>query len=154
MYNMRMRKQMAVAEVRKRLREVVNNPGPEGTGIERHGRLVAVIVGADQPLVPKSQLERREARLKQAGIENQRLIKHLRIATRLLAATPQDAQAMVNQATARVAQWEHEGLCSRDYIDRWRAMLAQPRTQLVEAMCGEADGWGPALRQNSPWLTA
>ena len=36
-------------------------------------------------------------------------------------------------------------------IERWRAMLAKPLAELVDAMCGEAEGWGAALRQNSPW---
>jgi len=151
MYNIAMRQQIAIAEARRRLREVVSNLGPEGTAIERHGKPVALLIRADQQLVPKSQLDRREARLKQAAIEDRRLIKHLRIGNSLLASAPQDAQAMVNQALDRVAQWEHEGLCSRDYIQRWRAMLARPRAELVDAMCGDADGWGPALRQNSPW---
>jgi hypothetical protein len=146
-----MRQQIAMAEARRRLKEVVNNLGPEGTAIERHGKPVAILIPPDQQLVPKSQLERREARLKQAGVEAQRLIKHLRIGNSLLASGPQDAQAMVNRAMNRVAQWEDEGLCSRDYIQRWRAMLAKPKAELVEVMCGDADGWGPALRQNSPW---
>lgn len=146
-----MRPQIPVAEARKRFREVLNNPGPEGTAIERHGRLIAIVIRPDQLLVAGSQLERREARMKQAEIEQKRLIKHLRIGNRLLASAPHDAQSMVNEAMNRVARWEQEGLCSRDYIERWRAMLSGPRAELVEAMCGEADGWGPALRQNSPW---
>lgn len=152
MYNMLMRPQIAIADARRRLREVVGNLGPEGAAIERHGKPVALLIRADQHLVPKSQWDRREARSKQARIEDQRLIRHLRIGNRLLASSPRDARAMVDRALGRVAQWEREGLCSRDYIRRWRAMLARPRAELVEAMCGDADGWGPALRQNSPWV--
>lgn len=144
-------KQIAVAEARRRLKEVLSDLGPEGTAIERHGKPIAFVIRADQALVPKSQLERREARFRQAAIEDQRLIKHLRIGTRLLASPPHEAQMMIDRAVDRVARWEHEGLCSRDYIERWRLMLAKPRAELVDAMCGEAEGWGPALRQNSPW---
>lgn len=144
-------KQIPVAEVRNRLKEVLDTLGPEGAAIQRHGKPIAYVLRADQPLMSKDQAERREARLRQAGVEDQRLIKHLRIGTRLLAAPPQEAQAIVGRAAERVDVWEREGLCSRDYIERWRALLARPRAELVEAMCGDADGWGAALRQNSPW---
>lgn len=144
-------KQIAISEARQRFKEVLGTLGPEGAAIGRHGKPVAYLVRADRPLMSQDQAERREARLKQAAVEDQRLIKHLRIGTRLLAAPPQEAEAMVGRALARVAQWEREGLCSPDYVERWRAMLAQPRAQLVESMCGDADGWGAALRQNSPW---
>jgi hypothetical protein len=26
-----------------------------------------------------------------------------------------------------------------------------PAAELASQMCGDVDGWGPALRQNSPW---
>lgn len=142
---------MPVAEARKRLKEILDDPGPEGTAIARHGKPIAWVVRADQALVPKSRLERREARLKQAAVEDQRLIRHLRIGTHLLASPPDEARRMVEGALERVARWENEALCSRDYIEHWRALLALPAAQLVAAMCGDADGWGTALRQNSPW---
>lgn len=147
-------KQIAIAEARKRLKEILDNPGLEGTAIARHGKPIAYVTSAAQALVPKSRLERREARLRLAAVEDQRLIRHLRIGTQLLASQPHEARRMVEGALERVARWENEALCSRDYIERWRALLALPAAQLVAEMCGDADGWGAALRQNSPWLGA
>jgi hypothetical protein len=53
-----------------------------------------------------------------------------------------------------VARWASEGLCSADYIARWQAWLALPLQQLAPLMCGDAQGWGPAMRQNSPFTAA
>ena len=50
-----------------------------------------------------------------------------------------------------VARWEQQGLCSADYIQRWRKWLAWPVPRLVRAMCSDAAGWGNAMRQNSPF---
>lgn len=52
---------------------------------------------------------------------------------------------------AVVEQWRTHQLCSSDYIDRWQALLELPLPKLAQAMVSDADSWGPALRQNSPW---
>ncbi len=51
-----------------------------------------------------------------------------------------------------VARWRAEGLCSDDYIRRWSDILQLPVRQMAQAMGSDLDGWGQALRQNSPWV--
>jgi hypothetical protein len=52
---------------------------------------------------------------------------------------------------AEVQRWEDGALCSADYIERWRQWLALPVASLVQVMCSDAEGWGRAMRQNSPF---
>ena len=119
-------------------------------GIERHGALVAA-------LVPPAWLERagaldarRQAREQQRQVELQRLMAHQRVGIELLT-QPAQRRARLAAARREVDRWETQGLCSRDYIDRWRDWLALPLADMVQAMCSEAKGWGPAMRQNSPF---
>lgn len=97
---------------------------------------------------------RRAARQQQAQVTQRRLMRHQQVAVALLTATPAQAQAMLADAQAVVGRWAEEGLCSADYVQRWTALLALPLPQLALAMTGDADGWGDALRQNSPWAQA
>jgi hypothetical protein len=121
----------------------------EPVAIERHGKVVAMLIAADQ--LPDLDTEKKLARLRQAGIEAERLIRHQALAIRLLKASPEAAERLVQQAKAVVDLWEERQLCSEHFISRWRALLALPLPELVERMCGDAEGWGRALRQNSPW---
>ncbi|WP_396268576.1 hypothetical protein [Ideonella sp.] len=97
---------------------------------------------------------RRAARQQQAQVAQRRLMRHQEVAETLLTAPPAQARAMVADAQAVVSHWAEEGLCSADYVQRWTALLALPLPQLALAMTGDADGWGEALRQNSPWVQA
>ena len=96
--------------------------------------------------------ERRVARLQQTGVEKDRLIRHHRIALDLLTLAPAERERLVQQARDTVERWRREQLSSRDYVDRWAALLALPLHQLAREMVSDADGWGTALRQNSPWV--
>lgn len=97
---------------------------------------------------------RRAARQQQAQVTQRRLMRHQQVAVALLTAPPAQAQAMLADAQAVVSRWAEDGLCSADYVQRWAALLALPLPQLALAMTGFADGWGDALRQNSPWVQA
>ena len=119
-------------------------------GIERHGKLVAALVPpqwlAQAPLMD----ERRRAREDQQRVELGRLMAHQRIGIDLLGHKARKKQLM-DGAQREVQRWSEQGLCSADYIDRWNAWLALPAIDLVERMCSDADGWGRAMRQNSPF---
>jgi len=126
--------------------------------IERHGRVQAVL--AAPHLWPDAQAtaqtdvlqQRQLARLNQTVLEKDRLIRHQRIALVLALASEPVRQRMLADAQAVVARWQHEQLCSADYIERWSTILNMPMADMVEAMTGQNDPWGPALRQNSPWV--
>lgn len=92
------------------------------------------------------------ARLQQACIEQHRLMRHQRIALDL-ATFPHDAASqLIEQARQVVKRWKHEHLCSKDYIERWESILNLPPKEMSETIVSDMDGWGSALRQNSPWV--
>lgn len=124
--------------------------------IERHGKVQALVMSpefhgsaraAQDPIT-----ERRLARLQQAGVEKDRLLRHHRIALDLLMLPPAERESLIQQARDTVERWRKEQLSSRDYVNRWAALLALPLQQLAREMVSDADGWGTALRQNSPWV--
>jgi hypothetical protein len=124
--------------------------------IERHG-VVQVVVAAPEFFRPHvheeaTQASRRQARLSQQLTEQQRLIRHQHIALDLLTLPARDRDAMIGRARQVVQRWRDEHLCSTDYIERWSALLTMPVVDLARQMCADADGWGTALRQNSPWV--
>ena len=117
--------------------------------IARHNKTVAVVMlpAAAQTLPDP----RMQARAVQQQLEQQRLMRHQQLAISLLCAPPAQQARRLQAAQAVVARWANEGLCSADYITRWQAWLALPIKQIAPLMCGDADGWGPAMRQNSPF---
>lgn len=120
--------------------------------IARHNKTVAVVMlpAAVQALSNP----RLQARAEQQQREQQRLMRHQQLAITLLCATPAQQARQLKAARTVVARWANEGLCSADYIDRWQAWLALPLQQLAQLMCGDAEGWGSAMRQNSPFTAA
>ena len=118
--------------------------------IARHNKTVAVVMlpdAAQGMLNPRLQ-----ARAEQRQREQQRLIRHQQLAITLLCATAAQQTQQLQAAQSVVTRWEREGLCSADYIARWQAWLALPPKQLAPLMCSDAEGWGPAMRQNSPFV--
>jgi hypothetical protein len=95
-------------------------------------------------------LSRRAARAAQREVELQRLMDHLQVARELSRAAPSERRERIDAAKREVERWETDGLCSADYIARWREWLELPVPHLVLRMCSDAQGWGPAMRQNSP----
>lgn len=121
------------------------------TAIERHGKVVAVVSPPSAAAAVDPSALRLAALERQRLLELQRLSRHQGHAIRLLAAAPSARKSWVGQARAVVDRWEAEGTCSRDFIQGWRALLDLPVAQMAERMCGDLGGWGPAMRQNSPW---
>lgn len=117
--------------------------------IERHHKTVAVVLS---PAAAQSVTDpRRMARQAQQQREVQRLMQHQQLAIDLLCAPPPGQHKRIQAALDQVKRWEAEHLCSADYIERWRQWLALPVSELAPLMCGPAQGWGPAMRQNSPF---
>lgn len=122
-------------------------------GIERHGTLVAAVVPPGWLAHADALDDRRQAREKQRQVELRRLLAHQRIGIELLA-QPARRRALMAAARREVQRWEANALCSRDYIERWREWLALPVAEMVQVMCSDAQGWGAAMRQNSPFTVA
>ncbi|HSO46238.1 MAG TPA: type II toxin-antitoxin system Phd/YefM family antitoxin [Rhodoferax sp.] len=117
--------------------------------IERHHKTVAVVMS---PEAAKSVIDpRRMARQAQQQRELQRLMQHQQMAIDLLCAPRPVQEKHIQAALNRVKLWEIEHLCSADYIERWQQWLALPVSELAPLMCSPAQGWGPAMRQNSPF---
>ncbi len=134
------------------LRAVQEGP----VAIERHHQVQAIIASPDRfaqaDVVEARRAARRLARAQQDLVERDRLIKHQQLAIDLLTRPAPERQALIRRARAVVEQWRARGLCSADYIDRWSQLLALPPRELAQAITGDAEGWGTALRQNSPFV--
>ncbi len=141
---------ISATDAKQNFSETLERAEREPVTIQRHGKTVAMMVPAGY--ASAELVERRLARAQQENIESARLIRHQRLAMRLLAATPAQARELVRAADRVVDRWERESLCSQHFIGRWRMLLALPPRDLAQQMCGDADGWGTALRQNSPWV--
>lgn len=137
--------EMTASQAKQNFGDALRAAAVSPVEITRHGRVVAVLAppGAREA-------ERRRAREIQAAVEMRRLIKHQAIALQILS-QPGKAADLVLRARAVVDQWERLQSCSSDYIAAWRRLLALPTNELAVRMCGDLNGWGPALRQNSPF---
>ena len=128
----------------------------EPVAIEKHGRVQAIVAAPQYFAGAQSSADvmgvRRLARLGQTLMEKNRLIRHQRIAFDLVTAPATFRKKMVARAQQVVAQWRREQLCSLDYIDRWSAILQLPPLEMAAQMTSDVNAWGPALRQNSPWV--
>ena len=125
--------------------------------VERHRKVRVIVVkpehfAASQQRPPDPKTERRLARLQQSLLERDRLIRHQKIAIDLLTLPKFDSTKLVKRAKAMVERWRTESLCSDDYIQRWSDILKLPVKQMAQAIGSDLDGWGTALRQNSPWV--
>lgn len=120
--------------------------------IERHQKTVAIVMSpAQAQSVPDP---RQVARQAQQQREMQRLMRHQQIAIQLLCAAPETQKRLLQLAQQEVERWQSQQLCSADYIQKWRHWLALPLSELAPLMCGDAEGWGPAMRQNSPFTAS
>jgi len=117
--------------------------------IEKHGKVVALMVPPDSRFNELD--ERRVALARQEAVESARLVHHQKIAIELLSVPPAQARRRIREALQVVGRWEAEGLCSEDFVLAWRKLLNLPIRELAQKMCGDLEGWGRALRQNSPW---
>lgn len=123
--------------------------GDGGVQIEKHGKIVAVVVAPENLLTDADR--RRAALARQEAVEAARLIRHQQIAIELLSMPATSACKRIAAARKVVDQWEARGTCSKDFIGAWRRLLGLPVGELAREMSGDPQGWGRALRQNSPW---
>ena len=143
---------VAASRVKQNFGEILALAAFAPQGIERHGKLVAALVPPDWLARQSSFDERRAARAAQQQVEKQRLMAHQASGIALLCATGAEQRSQLSRVMREVDRWQAEQLCSADYIARWREWLALPLKQLVQRMCSDADGWGNAMRQNSPFI--
>lgn len=144
------------SQAKQRFGELLKAVAHGPVSIEHHGKVRAIVATpelfhAAQTPSPDALAERKLARLNQALVERDRLIRHQHIALQLLTLPAPARQALLDQARTMVGRWRTEQLCSSDYIDRWTHLLALPVPELAQAMVSDMEGWGTALRQNSPW---
>lgn len=151
-------RQISSTRAKQNFGELLEAATKEPVAIEKHQKVKAILVAPEFLAQARQQdaalAARREARARQAAVEKDRLMKHQRIAIELLAGTPQQRRQLLRTAQDAVHRWDTEALCSADYIERWRALLRLPPRELALAMVTDLDGWGTALRQNSPWAEA
>lgn len=145
---------VAASHVKQNFGEVLAQAARGPVGVERHRKLVAVIVPPDWIERHGAQDERRAARATQRQVELARLAAHQQIGIELLCASPAQRRERIAAARREVDRWEAGQLCSADYISRWRDWLALPVPKLVQRMCSDAQGWGVAMRQNSPFAVS
>jgi len=141
---------ITASEAKQRFGDVLERASAAPVAIERHGKVVAAMVPAEWLDRHEALDERKLARERQRLVEQRRLMAHQRIGIELLA-KPASRKQLLQAARKEVRRWAERQLCSADYIDRWNDWLALPEAELVLRMCSDADGWGNAMRQNSPF---
>lgn len=149
-------KQFSSTRAKQNFGELLSAATLEPVAIEKHGRLQVIVAPphfftAAQASVDGLQA-RRLARLGQTVVEKNRLIRHQRIAFDLVTVPAAVRKKMIIGAKEIVERWRREQLCSRDYIDRWSAILRLPAKEMALQMTSDDNPWGQALRQNSPWV--
>jgi antitoxin (DNA-binding transcriptional repressor) of toxin-antitoxin stability system len=145
---------VTASHVKQNFGEVLARAARGPIGVERHRKLVAAIVPPHWLSHHEALDERRAARALQQQVDLNRLVAHQQLGIELLCAQPPQQRKRIEAAAREVDRWEAQQLCSADYISRWRAWLALPVRQLVLRMCSDAEGWGRAMRQNSPFTGA
>jgi PHD/YefM family antitoxin component YafN of YafNO toxin-antitoxin module len=149
-------RQFTSTEAKQHFGELLKAAAHGPVAVKRHRKVQAIVLTPDHfaamQAQPDRQAERRVARLQQAMAEHERLIRHQRIAIDLLTLPRTGREQLIAKARATVAFWQAEHLCSSDYVQRWSDILAKPARDVARLIVDELDGWGPALRRNSPWI--
>jgi PHD/YefM family antitoxin component YafN of YafNO toxin-antitoxin module len=147
--------QMTSSRAKQNFGELLDALAKGPVAIARHKKVKAIVcspeVFREQSSTAQVLSERRAARAAQLLVERDRLIKHQGWAIDLLLMPKARRDELVRRARFEVARWRRDRLCSADYADRWDALLDQPARDLAKAMGSDMQGWGAALRQNSPW---
>jgi PHD/YefM family antitoxin component YafN of YafNO toxin-antitoxin module len=136
--------------------QVIKAAGNAPVAIEKHGKVVAYVISPErfhQAQSDDSQRSARQlARANQAMVEKDRLNRHHRIALDLVTMPLAKRDQLIQNARAVVDRWKNERLCSADYIQKWEQILNLDPVAMASTMVSDVDGWGPSLRQNSPWV--
>jgi prevent-host-death family protein len=141
---------ISASEAKQNFGNVLERAALGPVGIEKHGKLVAALVPPGWLSRAEHLDERRQAREQQQRVEQNRLMAHQKIAIDLLS-DKQCKKQLLDGARKEVRRWSAQQLCSQDYIDRWSEWLQLPVEALARQMCSDANGWGTAMRQNSPF---
>ena len=149
-------KQFSSTRAKQNFGELLSAATVEPVAIEKHGKVQAIVAPPrffESAQTNTDGLEaRRLARLRQTVVEKNRLIRHQRIAFDLVTAPAAERKKMITRARDVVERWQRGQLCSLDYIERWSAILLLPAKEMASQMTSDDNAWGPALRQNSPWV--
>ena len=94
---------------------------------------------------------RRQARVESQAKQAASREKHLKIAAQL-ALGGADAVALKEGALRMVTLWQERGLCSPTYIAQWQQILDADLHQVAQNILNMDEAWGPALRQNTPFV--
>ncbi|WP_205182542.1 hypothetical protein [Burkholderia sp. LMG 13014] len=91
---------------------------------------------------------RRIARQQQEEREYRRLVAHATVAARLRAG--RDVAEILAAARSQIELWQQGRLCSRDYIDAWREVIAAGPQHVADVL-EERSPYGIRMRQNTPF---
>jgi len=91
---------------------------------------------------------RHVARQLQEEHEYRRLVAHAWIASRLRAG--QHANEIITAAESQIELWRRDRLCSQDYIDEWRGVIACGPERIADVL-EERSSYGIRMRQNTPF---
>lgn len=148
--------QIAASIAKQRFGHVIKTAESAPVAIEKHGKVVAYVISParfNQAQTHESQSSARQlARANQAMVEKDRLNRHHRIAFDLVTMPAAERDRLIKNARAMVNRWRNEHLCSADYIQKWEQILKLKPVEMANIMVSDVDGWGPSLRQNSPWV--
>ena len=112
--------------------------------IEKHGKVKATI--ASREFFQRAQAgceasaSRALARMTQASVEKDRLIRHQHIAPDLALQPSSVTSALIQQSKSMVNRCRDEGLCSKDYIERWDEILKFPARKMAASIVSDIDG--------------
>lgn len=124
--------------------------------IEKHGKVTAILASPEffeqAQAACEASASRVLARITQACVEKDRLIRHQRIALDLALLPSSETSRLIRNAMSVVNRWRNERLCSKDYIEKWDEILQLPPKKIAEIIVSDMDGWGSSMRQNSPWV--
>lgn len=113
---------------------------------EKHGKVQAIVGPSQLFAAAQSDADgieaRRLARLHQTIIEQNRLIRHQRIALDLATAPAAERKNTIAHARNVVERWWRDQLCSLDYTDRWSAILQLPVKEMAVQMTSDDNAWG------------
>lgn len=148
--------QFSSSDAKQKFGQLLRQAASSPVAIEKHGRVAAYVTSREFFELSQGgdadKAARQIARARQALIEKDRLIRHHQIALDLVTLDSKKRDRLIKNARAVVLRWRAERLCSADYIQRWEEILKMPPREMGTTMVSDVDGWGPSLRQNSPWV--
>jgi hypothetical protein len=94
------------------------------------------------------------AKLVADAIAKANLLLHQRMAERLLAAHPGDAEDLLDQVRGELSRMQRLGTYPRFELECWQEILDRPVAEIAAVMVSESGASGTDLRTYSPWKRA